>query len=43
MSRPGGFRVSVILDVRERARDIGYHLRSMLRSSALVECVSGLH
>jgi len=38
-----GFRVSVVLDVRERVRDLGSPLRFMLRRSSLVECVSVLH
>ena len=38
-----GFRVSVVSDVRERARDLGSPLRFMLRRSSLVECVSVLH
>ena len=38
-----GFRVSVVLDVRERVQDLGAHLRFMLRRSSLVECVSVLH
>ena len=37
------FRVSVISDVRERARDLASPLRFMLRRSSLVECVSVLH
>ena len=37
------FRVSVVSDVRERVRDLGSPLRSMLRRSSLVECVSVLH
>jgi hypothetical protein len=38
-----GFRVSVVSDVGERVRDLGSHLRFMLRRSSLVECVSVLH
>ena len=38
-----GFRVSVVLDVRERVQDLGAHFRFMLRRSSLVECVSVLH
>ena len=38
-----GFRVLVILDVRERIRDLASPLRFMLRRSSLVECVSVLH
>ena len=38
-----GFRVSVVLDVQERVRDLGSPLRFMLRRSSLVERVSVLH
>ena len=33
----------MILDVRERVRDLGSQLRYMLRRSSLVECVIVLH
>jgi hypothetical protein len=37
-----GFLVSVVSDVRERARDLGSPLRFMLRRTSLVECVNVL-
>ena len=38
-----GFRFSVVLDVREKVKDLGSPLCFMLKRSSLVECVSVLH